>query len=155
MHARTPTAQVTVSSSNWGLDILLRDTNAAPIILQPLAWPLFLSPFLPQPHPPIATPIKSLTMLLYPWMTMLYPSPIASSCLSFTLQYWQLITTDCPSIKPLICICPFITSPPPAPLLPLPFFRALSMSFSSSRACVFPGSFLSRVRIYFRAFSYS
>lgn len=37
----------------------------------------------------------------------------------------------------------------------LPFFRALSMSFSRSRACLFPGSFLRSVRMYFRAFSYS
>lgn len=37
----------------------------------------------------------------------------------------------------------------------LPFFKALSMSFSRSRACLFPGSFLRRVRMYFRAFSYS
>lgn len=37
----------------------------------------------------------------------------------------------------------------------LPFFKALSMSFSSSRACLFPGSFLRRVRMYFKAFSYS
>lgn len=38
---------------------------------------------------------------------------------------------------------------------PLPFFKAFSMSFSSSRACLFPGSFLKRVRMYFKAFSYS
>lgn len=37
----------------------------------------------------------------------------------------------------------------------LPFFKAFSMSFSSSRACLFPGSFLRRVRMYFKAFSYS
>lgn len=37
----------------------------------------------------------------------------------------------------------------------LPFFRALSMSFSISRACLFPGSFFRRVRMYFSAFSYS
>lgn len=37
----------------------------------------------------------------------------------------------------------------------LPFFKALSMSFSRSRACLFPGSFLRSVRMYFRAFSYS
>lgn len=36
-----------------------------------------------------------------------------------------------------------------------PFFKALSMSFSSSRACLLPGSFLRRVRMYFRALSYS
>lgn len=38
---------------------------------------------------------------------------------------------------------------------PSPFFKAFSMSFSSSRACLFPGSFLRRVRMYFKAFSYS
>jgi len=44
--------------------------------------------------------------------------------------------------------------PNPASAL-VPFFKALSMSFSSSRACLFPGSFFRRVRMYFRAFSYS
>lgn len=34
-----------------------------------------------------------------------------------------------------------------------PFFRALSISFSSSMAWLLPGSFFRRVRIYFRAFS--
>lgn len=37
----------------------------------------------------------------------------------------------------------------------LPFFKALSMSFSRSRACLFPGSFFRSIRMYFRAFSYS
>lgn len=37
----------------------------------------------------------------------------------------------------------------------LPFFRALLMSCSRSRACLFPGSFFRSVRMFFRAFSYS
>lgn len=37
----------------------------------------------------------------------------------------------------------------------LPFFKALLMRCSRSRACLFPGSFFRRVRMYFRALSYS